>query len=79
MDPQIRLQPLDKFRSLQTILCCPETKTPLRLVEIEELSSSLTDEGRKRIPAGTIGAFIAGDLQRAYPFSERVVNFLEDV
>jgi ubiquinone/menaquinone biosynthesis C-methylase UbiE/uncharacterized protein YbaR (Trm112 family) len=78
MNPQIRPQALDKYRSLQAILCSPGTKTPLRLVEIEELSSSLTDDGRKRIPAGTIGAFIADDTQRAYPLTERVVNFLED-
>jgi ubiquinone/menaquinone biosynthesis C-methylase UbiE len=46
-------------------------------VGIDELCSSLTDDERKRVPVGTIGAFISDATQRAYPLTERVVNFLE--
>jgi uncharacterized protein YbaR (Trm112 family) len=78
MNRQGEPKAFDRFRALQEILCCPETRTPLRLVGIEELRSSLTDGGNEKVPPGTIAAFIADARQRAYPVSERVANFLED-
>jgi uncharacterized protein YbaR (Trm112 family) len=78
MDAQIEPQARARFGSLQKILCCPDTKTPLRLVGIKELCSNLADDERERIPEGTIGAFISEALQRAYPLTERVVNFLKE-
>jgi hypothetical protein len=48
---------LARLSSLQTILCCPRTKTDLRLVPIEELLSYLSEDERQRMPDGTIGAF----------------------
>jgi SAM-dependent methyltransferase/uncharacterized protein YbaR (Trm112 family) len=78
MNTQTEPQAFDKFRNLQKILCCPETKAPLRLVGIEELRSSLADDGHEKISAETIGAFISDEMQRAYPLTERVANFLID-
>ncbi len=77
MNPQIQPQALARFSSLHNILCCPDTKTALRLVGIEELCSCLADGKRERIPDGTIGAFISDARQRAFPLTERLVNFLE--
>jgi ubiquinone/menaquinone biosynthesis C-methylase UbiE/uncharacterized protein YbaR (Trm112 family) len=69
---------LARLSSLQTILCCPRTKTDLRLVPIEELLSYLSEDERQRMPDGTIGAFISDAAQRAYPLTERVAYFLEE-
>ena len=77
MNPQIQSQALARFSSLHNILCCPDTKTALRLVGIEELCSCLADGKRERIPDGTIGGFISDARQRAFPLKERLVNFLE--
>jgi hypothetical protein len=46
-------------------------------VGIKELCSCLADGKRERIPDGTIGAFISDARQRAFPLTERLVNFLE--
>jgi uncharacterized protein YbaR (Trm112 family) len=70
MNAQVQSQALARFSYLQKILCCPDTKVPLRLVGIEELCSSLADDQHQRIPDGTIGAFIADAMQRAYPLTE---------
>lgn len=69
---------LARFNSLQTILCCPRTKTDLRLLPIEELLSYLSEDERQRMPDGTIGAFISDAAGRAYPLTERIAYFLEE-
>jgi SAM-dependent methyltransferase len=53
------------------------TKGPLRLVAIDDLISSLPDDEVKRIPEGTVGAFISDKASRAYPVIGRVANLLE--
>jgi hypothetical protein len=63
------------FPSKNSVLSRYEDPTPI--VGIDELCSSLTDDERKRVPVGTIGAFISDATQRAYPLTERGVNFLE--
>jgi SAM-dependent methyltransferase/uncharacterized protein YbaR (Trm112 family) len=76
--PDARPQdPVARFAVLQEILCCPETRTPLRLVGIEELIVSLPDDERRRIPVGAMGAFVSDAARRAYPLVGRVANFLE--
>lgn len=67
-----------RFSCLQTILCCPHTKTELRLVPLEELLSYLSKDESQRMPDGTIGAFISDAARRAYPLTERVAYFLEE-
>jgi len=76
MRAPVQPQTLARFRSLQNILCCPHTKTRLRLVGIEELLTSLSDSERARISDETIGAFISDAAHRAYPVTERVADFL---
>ena len=77
MSTQIQPPTLDRYGSLQDILCCPNTKGPLRLAGIEELLSCLSDAERERIPDGTIGAFMSDAINRAYPLTERVAYFLK--
>jgi ubiquinone/menaquinone biosynthesis C-methylase UbiE len=68
---------LSRFLSLQSILCCPITGGPLRLLGIENLASMLADGEVGRIPEGTVGAFISDQALRAYPLIGRVADFLE--
>jgi ubiquinone/menaquinone biosynthesis C-methylase UbiE/uncharacterized protein YbaR (Trm112 family) len=76
MKAHVQPPTLARFSSLQNILCCPHTKTRLRLVGIEELLASLSDSERARIPDQTIGAFISDAAHKAYPVTERVADFL---
>ncbi|MEI7935842.1 MAG: class I SAM-dependent methyltransferase [Verrucomicrobiota bacterium] len=75
----IQAQPsiLDRYSHLQTVLCCPRTKGPLRLVAIEDLLPLLSDAERQRIPEDTIGAFISDTINRAYPITSTAANFIE--
>jgi uncharacterized protein YbaR (Trm112 family) len=77
MNTQVQPRNLARFSSLHNIVCCPDTKTPLRLVGIKELCCSVADGERERIPEESIGAFISDVRQRAYPLTERVADFLE--
>jgi len=78
MAPKTTYEPsLAKFSSLQAILCCPLTKTDLRLVPLEELLSYIPEDERQGLPDGTIGAFISDADRRAYPLTESTAYFLE--
>jgi ubiquinone/menaquinone biosynthesis C-methylase UbiE/uncharacterized protein YbaR (Trm112 family) len=74
---EMNTQGLNRYVTLQGLFCCPHTKSPLRLVGIEELVDCVADAERERIPGGTIGAFISDAANRAYPLTERVASFLE--
>lgn len=76
--PKTAYEPsLARFSSLQAILCCPRTKTDLRLVPLEDLLSCLPEDERQRLPDETIGAFISDADRRAYPLTETIAYFLE--
>jgi len=77
MNPNTQPSLLDRYGAFKTILCCPMTQGPLRLVGIDELLSHLSDVERKRMSPDTIGAFISDARGRAYPVTERVADFLE--
>ncbi|MDF0645873.1 MAG: methyltransferase domain-containing protein [Nitrospira sp.] len=78
MAPKTAYEPsLARFSSLQAILCCPRTKTDLRLVPLEDLLSCLPEDERQRLPDETIGAFISDADRRAYPLTETIAYFLE--
>jgi SAM-dependent methyltransferase/uncharacterized protein YbaR (Trm112 family) len=77
MNSEIGSSILDRYRILQTILCCPITKGPLRLVGIDEFVPCLADTERKRVPDGSIGAFVSDANNRAYLLTDRLANFLQ--
>jgi SAM-dependent methyltransferase/uncharacterized protein YbaR (Trm112 family) len=77
MTAQVESPTLVRVRFLHGILCCPITKAPLRLVGVDELLSNLAESERGRVSVGTVGAFISDVAGRAYPFSERIVSFLD--
>ena len=62
---------------LQAILCCPHTKTTLSLITISELLKRLPEDERRRVPEGTVGAFVSESSLIAYPIVGRIVDFLE--
>src|SRR5262249_24136181 len=68
---------LTRFRILHDIVCCPITKTPLRIVDLDGLGSDLAPGEHRRLPAGTVDAFISDAVNQAYPFSARIVSFLD--
>jgi ubiquinone/menaquinone biosynthesis C-methylase UbiE/uncharacterized protein YbaR (Trm112 family) len=67
---------LSQFAPLQTIVCCPNSRSALSLVTTSELVKRLPDEERLRIPEGTVGAFVSESSQTAYPIVGRIVCFL---
>jgi len=67
----VRLEPL------LSIVCCPRTKGPLRPMTTRELSESLTEPERRRIPEGTTGALVAEGSAVAYPIVGQIIDFLE--
>jgi uncharacterized protein YbaR (Trm112 family) len=69
--------PLSQFALLQTIVCCPHSRSALSLVTTSELVRRLPEEERLRIPEGTTGAFVSESSQTAYPIVGRIVCFLE--
>lgn len=69
--------PLSQFTPLQTIVCCPHSRSALSLFTTSELVRRLPEEERYRIPEGTIGAFVSESSQTAYPIVGRIVDFLE--
>lgn len=77
MNTQTVSEVFDRYGFLQTIVCCPITKGPLKLVGIDELLSRLSDVERERLPKGAIGAFMSEGHRRAYPVTDTVANFLE--
>jgi uncharacterized protein YbaR (Trm112 family) len=68
---------LGKFVPLQTILCCPLSKTPLTLMPLQDLLAHLPESESRRIPLGTVGAFISEYASLAYPIIGDIVDFLE--
>lgn len=66
-----------QFAALQTILCCPRSKSALSLITTSELLSQLPEDERRRVPEGTVGAFVSETSLAAYPIVGRIVNFLE--
>ena len=69
--------PLSQFTPLQTIVCCPRSRSALSLITASELVRRLPEEERFRIPEGTVGAFVSESSQTAYPIVGRIVDFLE--
>ena len=69
--------PLSQFSRLQTIACCPNSRSALSLVTTSELVRRLPEEERVRVPEGTIGAFLSESAQTAYPIVGGIVCFLE--
>ena len=65
------------FMPLQTILCCPSSKTPLTFMPLQDLLFRLPESESKRIPLGTVGAFVSESALLAYPIIGYIVNFLE--
>src|ERR1700693_3372631 len=66
-----------QFAALQTILCCPRSKSALSLITASELLRQLPEDERRRVPEGTVGAFVSETSLVAYPIVGRIVNFLE--
>jgi len=67
---------LNRFGHLVKVLCCPETKTSLQLLDAGELRSCVSDGDYERIREDTIGAFLSTSTGKAYPITPRVVSFL---
>jgi ubiquinone/menaquinone biosynthesis C-methylase UbiE/uncharacterized protein YbaR (Trm112 family) len=68
---------LSGFELLQTILCCPHSRSALSLVTAQELLSRLPEEERTRVPKDITGAFVSESSQIAYPIIGRIACFLE--
>ena len=68
---------LSGFELLQTILCCPHSRSALSLVTAQELLSRLPEEERTRVPKDITGAFVSESSQIAYPIVGRIACFLE--
>ena len=68
---------LDVFGPILKIICCPYTKTPLSIMGLPELQSSIFATDTSRIPDGTIGAMVSTASSRAYPIIGQVISFLE--
>jgi SAM-dependent methyltransferase/uncharacterized protein YbaR (Trm112 family) len=68
---------LSGFELLQTILCCPHSRSALSLVTAQELLSRLPEEERTRVPEDMTGAFVSESSQIAYPIVGRIACFLE--
>ncbi len=58
-------------------MCCPDTRSALRLVELADLEPRLAPRERDRIPPGTVGAFVSVASGKAFPFTRRIVSFLD--
>ena len=69
--------PLSRFAPLQTIVCCPDSRSALSLVNTVELVRRLPEEERPRVPEGTVGAFVSESSQTAYPIVGGIVCFLD--
>lgn len=70
-------RPLTRFAPLQAIVCCPQSRTPLTLVPLEELLRRLPASERDRVPPHTEGAFVSEASARAYPIHGGIADFLE--
>lgn len=68
---------LSQFIPLQTIVCCPLSRSDLSLVSTSDLAERLSEEERRRIPNDCIGAFVSESSQVAYPIIGQIVDFLE--
>ena len=68
---------LSRFAPLQTIICCPHSRSALSLVNTVELIKRLPEEERPRVPEGAVGAFVSESSQTAYPIVGRIVCFLD--
>jgi SAM-dependent methyltransferase len=66
-----------RYRILEEIVCCPDTRSALRLVELADLEPRLAPGERDRIPPGTVGAFVSLASRKAFPFTQRIVSFLD--
>src|SRR5947209_11570131 len=67
----------EHLNRLGTILCCPKTKGPLRLMAADSLFSQLPPAERERLPPGTIAAFVSEKAGVAYPATAQIVSFLD--
>ena len=65
-----------RFGPLQDIVCCPISRTPLRLASRDELISRINAADRSKISPDLIGAFVSEELRRAYVIRGPIVNFL---
>jgi uncharacterized protein YbaR (Trm112 family) len=69
---------LMSFAPLQRIVCCPFSKKPLILMTLQGLLSHLPENEVKRIPTGTVGAFVSRNQMLAYPIIDYIVDFLQE-
>jgi SAM-dependent methyltransferase/uncharacterized protein YbaR (Trm112 family) len=67
---------LSRFGPLRDIVCCPISRTPLRLVGKHELLSRISAADRSRIGQDLVGAFVSDAVSRAYAIHGPIVNFL---
>lgn len=65
-----------KYQMLQRILCCPTTKEPVVAVSRKDLEPLLDPDHQTRLGPDILGAFISRAAERAYLFTDRVVDFL---
>lgn len=76
--PSAHLDPaLARFAPLETILCCPISRTPLRLVGRDEVMRRIVGGDRSKVGEPLIGAFVSEEALRAYAIYGPIVNFLE--
>lgn len=68
---------LSGFELLQTIVCCPYSRSALSLVTPQEVISRLPKEERTRVPEDMTGAFVSESSQLVYPIVGRIACFLE--
>jgi SAM-dependent methyltransferase/uncharacterized protein YbaR (Trm112 family) len=68
---------LSAFELLQTIVCCPYSRSALSLVSAQDLLRRLPEKERTRVPEDITGAFVSESSQIAYPIVGRIACFLE--
>ena len=66
-----------QFTDLQAVLCCPRSKSTLSLMTYSELLECLPEDERRRVPDGTVGAFVSESSLTAYPIVGNIADFLE--
>jgi SAM-dependent methyltransferase/uncharacterized protein YbaR (Trm112 family) len=67
---------ISKFSRLASVLCCPETKAPLQLIDSAQLRACISDSDYGRIEHDTLGAFFSRATGKAYPIGPTKVSFL---
>jgi uncharacterized protein YbaR (Trm112 family) len=77
LQEQIDQTDVTHFEPLQAIVCCPASKSSLKLVQLAQLLERLPEGGREPLPEGMIGAFVSESSLKAYPIIGGIVDFLD--